>query len=1842
MFCFYSWVARAGVHISGGLRPLQEHLTYVPASLGGMLSLPFTGSGGISCNLLRLFLKMLQPRSEAHHEDSPNANSLDAAAQRLDGDSSLVGRRQEQGLTTYALSAEGNAGYQNVQTRTMEVCPPAMVPEGEPNCFSNCFLNKTQDDVLRGTTGEGKRGMFGGESRADASPPTPIVDVELGSTSTSRLANGPLTATVICCLQRRNLTMHFSLATLFAKFVGPPFRALEILPHDVLYKILDYCDIKVQCTFVASSKILAPLYPDVREFRTCCIEKARLGILTRYNFPFMQYQMYLCTAGMLSTMPTFEMRQNRRETILEAAGILYQYTIRTLCNLDRNIDRFTRSAPEMEGLENALRYLSMVGPHNPDWRRLYVGAHRGQTMGCLSIGQHAAMCREAAADFSKDRISHEVLDLLEYPWRDYHSCDILEEVYQFMDTIGHYNFRRNLLTNLGFYHPFETDGWPDVYETLIEFAVPLISASVQFLQTDDGCMFVYDWLEISSSIQVRPGMNPWCDTIDHDQMKGFRYGEAKVPGPRKGGLDIFLDTQSLLNQDGRPAGSSSSSSTTRTADMLRGYTGPSTAVLAQVTEDDHSAVGPLLPRKHKGKPPKTKFTFTCSGYECQPHGASTDSKAFGQKIPRLMTEGKPVYCNECNARLSSDRKKESNSIQRGINKAQTALRKTVDRLMQPYPRDEEGTHLLDMQEDSVSDDTAPLEEVVVESTPTTPILATPVARKLAPGEGLALLSQCKVNFDDGSGYNTQATSTRDDKDVLDLLPEEYRTSESDWIEEGRGHLRIVSDHIKQGAYTFEHYKTVLDTCVSMAPITNQFATTADPDRIHELTVLLLNAASRTKISLELPFYGDFLIENTVQAHICFHMDGIVKRLERSNDYSRFCTRAATALKASTISERIASRAEAQRAIDEKNRYQRIIGAGKRNSLLDKPKAILWNIYEIALAKGVWRNPPNDCVNVVRLTIVEELYMVKMYLTALFVLCLLVIASSLLSMISEYVDPDTQPIRTQTPQPIPTLIDVPVCSWGHIQLCNTFMKVLMLILKTPTSGLGINPYFLLNVYVLCRFGLMICEFGHKFMSYSVSRQSDSIEIQQTGPNRLAWQLFKTVKGRVQFKMPRKCNDVARIWNDVHRQITHAVVALMVHLALMSLMFVYDVLPTLLVVVILHVVYNLAVYFTVPDPALALYAFANLRMAMTLSKITPPKRLGIKHPDSTRGCTDLPPVVWAHTTPGFYTLEDPQKPIRLYTAAWRQLVRIKRKFIGRKYEVKRSVRRTQQRADKRHPSIYPLQFPPLTDEQKEKLDPKHQILSDEGLDYPGPTASTGPVALGFVADVARCIGSSAANIYNALYLRHGATQTPVVHSFSKAIEMMSQHKQFVIQRFNVRTPTDPDYDWYKSWPEWKRKLFKEAMRDPIQHDRVSAFVKRETYFQSYGEDPFTFADFSALGAKKVRAIQGYRWLYTQRKTGPYIRLAQKAFCDVYNGDNPIYYTNDRGERCCIRLVIASSMNSTDISSLVDKAVAGEGYYSPNPYFFESDGKNWDASMQFEHCQAKLTLLSWVLGEEVRKILAQGFIGRGTAKFKRGRLLRIIRYLLEGTVKSGHNDTSLGNGLVNLVIALSLYLHFGLSGLIMVNGDDLLTLFNKLAGKNMEECGELFKQFLSGCGIVPVGRVFDDFTHVSFLSANFYALENGKCLFAPKVGRLLQRLGWTVKDVAKPAMWRRATALSMAATGLKIPIVRALLISMYPDLATIPEDQLDAEFQIALKALPVRDRFDFERRIHLRGNVSEDKLSLPLFCLRYRISTEDIARIEATILSYPEQGVICKDPLLERLIAEDNADPPERLTL
>lgn len=459
-------------------------------------------------------------------------------------------------------------------------------------------------------------------------------------------------------------------------------------------------------------------------------------------------------------------------------------------------------------------------------------------------------------------------------------------------------------------------------------------------------------------------------------------------------------------------------------------------------------------------------------------------------------------------------------------------------------------------------------------------------------------------------------------------------------------------------------------------------------------------------------------------------------------------------------------------------------------------------------------------------------------------------------------------------------------------------------------------------------------------------------------------------------------------------------------------------------------------------------------------------------------------------------------------------------------------------------------------------------------------TGPQLVGWSTGVTYACRKCVCNAHNALTNRHGVRQTPPTRDL-----VDDCFGEFA----KVFAETAPDFalhpmlhysTWLGKWPEGKRRAIETSRKyESLLPKAGKAMVKWEL-----GHKPPT----------KARLIQFYRNLATQSEYAPSFTAAQKVLCTAFN-------RRDMGHG--IDVTIASGMTANDITQWMRGCVS-RGAVA----YYERDGKTWDATMGEMHSRFKTRLYEYhdpawaafVKSCECAKFFVSGDAG-------------MLRYSLRFTVKSGHNDTTLGNGLVNAAIAFSAFKRLGIRCSIIVAGDDLL-----VACYDPVECAVIVK-LESEYGIVPEARVFARFDHASFISGVFLNVR-GDAYFVPSPGRLIHRLWWTMSPPHPKRLdaYRRGVALGLLPVAAEMPILRVFLRKFEGSGAVGKSDK----------------GYVFRGSDYAGMGACYDA-----FEQRYGLSKTEIDQCEDWLEQLPAAPLLLRHDVLTRLCEVDQADVAER---
>lgn len=488
--------------------------------------------------------------------------------------------------------------------------------------------------------------------------------------------------------------------------------------------------------------------------------------------------------------------------------------------------------------------------------------------------------------------------------------------------------------------------------------------------------------------------------------------------------------------------------------------------------------------------------------------------------------------------------------------------------------------------------------------------------------------------------------------------------------------------------------------------------------------------------------------------------------------------------------------------------------------------------------------------------------------------------------------------------------------------------------------------------------------------------------------------------------------------------------------------------------------------------------------------------------------------------------------------------------------------------------------------DRLGPGNRILRRDPAVVEGTChkRQVGATLLGLATGLAYVARSCLCNAENALCNRHGVAAPPFTGDFDRFTSYLHSVSNSVGLLYT-------DYlsvwtrQWLLKWPKRKQTdITQSTLNDELKPAEVKMMVKREALIKM---------------PTKARGIQYYVNLCTQALFGAEFFSLQKSwtswFCrrDVGHG---------------VRLTFASGMNATALGEWMREVLAS----NPNTHFYERDGKNWDSTMQRPHLELRLAAYACA-GDDFARFVRAGFDVKG--KVPRSGLA----YRLRGTVKSGHNDTTLGNSIVNGGIIVEVMWALGLTGDIIITGDDALVA---ISGDFDEHC---FARHEATFGIVPEYRKFTNPMDVSFISGVWFPSSPSHWAFVPKPGRLLARLFWSVRPPSERARQRYLNSIVL---GLR-PSCQAL-----PVIAAF----LDAHFDAAAGTggVVVDKRLDVWAAGHYQVNPVVLRAA---FCSRYGLTDFQVADAEGLLSScHGLIGLVSHDTL-DRIMAVDLADVRDR---
>jgi hypothetical protein len=495
---------------------------------------------------------------------------------------------------------------------------------------------------------------------------------------------------------------------------------------------------------------------------------------------------------------------------------------------------------------------------------------------------------------------------------------------------------------------------------------------------------------------------------------------------------------------------------------------------------------------------------------------------------------------------------------------------------------------------------------------------------------------------------------------------------------------------------------------------------------------------------------------------------------------------------------------------------------------------------------------------------------------------------------------------------------------------------------------------------------------------------------------------------------------------------------------------------------------------------------------------------------------------------------------------------------------------------------------------QIDSRHELITkrDTLPQQCNRQDQSGAICTGPVCQSSWVCRSCTCNFHNALCNRHAKKAPEITTNFNHAKRML-EHFSSLTGADYASNAEYYETRWLLKWSAAKIRAIQESRhRETIMYRRVKSFIKRECGHKC---------------VKKARGIQGYNNFITQASIGPQIYAMQKTLCRQFN-----HTAHNRFEG--IGITFASGMNSVEIGSWMQHVHDRFG----KPWFYERDGANWDATMQGEHQELANIMYRHFDPNTYSAIQAcRNVYGTNRVISKDG-TTTYIKYKLSETTKSGHNDTSLRNSIINAAIAFESIRRQSLEAEIIVAGDDLLAAFSQRPN------GLKMLNDESQMGIVPEAAIVDHYTKATFISGQWIQQDDG-FRFVPLLGRLLSRLYWTTTPL-RPIDYhgfKYGVAMGLKPSIGGIPVYRALIDIEKPvKITSMAKKAIDDKY---LRAWSTEQKFD--------------KTVESWFYERYSATTDEVEQLEHLLRENRHSPCCVRTPLTERIIARDLMEVTQR---
>lgn len=404
---------------------------------------------------------------------------------------------------------------------------------------------------------------------------------------------------------------------------------------------------------------------------------------------------------------------------------------------------------------------------------------------------------------------------------------------------------------------------------------------------------------------------------------------------------------------------------------------------------------------------------------------------------------------------------------------------------------------------------------------------------------------------------------------------------------------------------------------------------------------------------------------------------------------------------------------------------------------------------------------------------------------------------------------------------------------------------------------------------------------------------------------------------------------------------------------------------------------------------------------------------------------------------------------------------------------------------------------------------------------------------------------------------------------------------------------------------RKIDDSLAEDRSEFQKVQLMVKREVMAQAFHR---------AKPIKKARGIQ-----FTTNERSAY-EFAQEYYgfsaALVEVSQQTVTYGG-----VDFLVTYSAKMSHDEISQFASESEALRPRYACS-VIDERDGINWDANIQVAH-RVALIFIYAILSAALAKHASSGVSVQGKYRSKTNTK---ISYKVKGSVKSGHPDTSSGNGALNREISIqaiaSLPAHLKprlVRALVM--GDDYIAWLYFDRPVDFRELKDALNTAERKLGIDPSRGLFSDVRCASFISLGFYIDNLGKVVALPKIGRLLYRLFWTVTPLHGRDPRRLASGIAA---------------SFYPLYCTFPPMRQFLRHHMQAPPLDVSDYNHY----YLWDEIGSKRLAAPInWAANHLVKYGSLPLVMSIELPDTQTAGLIHDHIVDHMYAVDVADPSDR---